>query len=61
MSRLREITARLEEIRRELEDGNPSDGRAGELTEEAADLAAEAVEQVNRRLRETAEEETGGA
>jgi hypothetical protein len=49
--RLSEITARLEEIRGELA-GDADEERAGELTQKAADLAAEAVELVNLRLRE---------
>ena len=49
--RLREITDRLEEIRAELA-GDAGEERAGELTQEAADLAAESVELVNLRLRE---------
>ena len=49
--RLHEITERLEEIRTELA-GDAGEERAGELTQEAADLAAESVELVNLRLRE---------
>ena len=51
--RLAEITARLEAIAAELAAEDTGDERAGELTAEAADLAAEAVEEVNRALRET--------
>jgi hypothetical protein len=56
VSRLNEISERLEEITRRL--GEKGDGAAGdeqvaELTAEAADLAAEAVEEVNRRLRQS--------
>jgi hypothetical protein len=60
MNRLREITERLEQITRELAEGDPSEERAGALTQEAADLASEAVEEVNRRLREAAEEPGNG-
>jgi hypothetical protein len=49
--RLQEITDRLEEIRTEL-GGDADEERAGQLTQEAADLAAESVELVNLRLRE---------
>jgi hypothetical protein len=49
--RLREITDRLEQIRTELA-GDADEERAGELTQEAAELAAESVEIVNLRLRE---------
>jgi hypothetical protein len=52
MSRLGEITARLEAITRELETPDTDDERAGELTREAAALAAEAAEEVGRGLRE---------
>jgi hypothetical protein len=51
MSRLREITERLEAITRELGDGDVDDERAGDLTREAAELTAEAVEETNRLMR----------
>ena len=54
--RLTEITARLEQITAALAAEETGDERAGELTGEAADLAAEAVEEVNRALRQTSEE-----
>lgn len=57
MSRLTEISERLEEITRllgERGDASPEeDERIAALTAEAADLAAEAVEEVNRRLRQS--------
>ncbi len=53
MSRLREIAERLEAIARELEGGETGDERAGELAHEAAELSAEAIEEANRRMRET--------
>ncbi len=52
MSRLAEISARLTAIARELEGEEATDARAAELAHEAADLAAEAVEETNRRIRE---------
>jgi hypothetical protein len=62
VSRLREITARLEEITRELASDDTDDERAGELTREAAALASEAAEEVSRSLREAeaAEEDSPG-
>ncbi len=52
-SRLREISARLSAIAAELEGEETDDGRAVELTHEAAELSAEAVEETNRRIRES--------
>lgn len=52
MSRLREISERLTAIARELDRGETDDTRAAELTHEAAELSAEAVEEANRRIRE---------
>ena len=52
MSRLGEITERLEAITRDLADADVDDERAGELTREAAELTAEAVEEANRLTRE---------
>jgi hypothetical protein len=40
-----------------LSDPNLDDERAGELTKEAAELAAEASEQVDRALREPSADE----
>jgi hypothetical protein len=57
VTRLAEITGRLEEIARELQDPGVDDDRAGELTREAAQLAADASEEVNRALRETSADE----
>ena len=51
-SRLREIAARLERIAGELEGTETGDPAATELAREAAELAAEAVEESNRRIRE---------
>jgi hypothetical protein len=60
VTRLSEITTRLEEITRELGSEETDDDRAGELTREAAMLAAEASEEVSRSLRqaEVAEEDS---
>ena len=52
MTRLREISERLQAIARELESEEAGDERAGELAREAAELSAEAVEEANRRTRE---------
>lgn len=57
MSRLEEITERLRAITGELSDPQLDDERAGELTKEAAGLAAEASEEVNRTLREASADE----
>jgi hypothetical protein len=56
MSRLSEISDRLEGIARELRDSEANDERAAELAREAAELSAEAVEEANRRLREAESE-----
>ncbi len=52
MSRLREISERLQMIAAELESEEADGARAGELAHEAAELSAEAVEEANRRMRE---------
>ena len=52
MNRLREISERLNAIARELEGEEADDARAAALANEAAELAAEAVEEANRRIRE---------
>ncbi|HEX7058687.1 MAG TPA: hypothetical protein VF176_02430 [Solirubrobacterales bacterium] len=52
MSRLREISERLQAIAVELESEDVDDARAGELAREAAELSSEAVEEANRRARE---------
>lgn len=56
MSRLREISERLGTIAAQLADAGTDDERAAELANEAAELSAEAVEEVNRRIRETSDE-----
>jgi hypothetical protein len=57
MSRLEEITERLRQITGELSDPELDDERAGELTREAAGLAAEASQEVDRALREASRDE----
>jgi hypothetical protein len=57
VSRLEEITARLDELTRELNSGETDDERAGDLTREAAELANEALGELERRLRELAPDE----
>jgi exonuclease VII small subunit len=57
MSRLEQITARLEAITSELIDPGVDDDRAAELTKEAAELTAEATQEVNRALREAPPDE----
>ena len=57
MSRLEEITDRLRQIAAELSDPEIDDERAGELSKEAAGLAAEASEEANRALREASSDE----
>jgi hypothetical protein len=57
LSRLEEIAARLEQITAELSDSEIDDARAGELSKEAAALAAEASEEVNRALLEASSDE----
>ena len=52
MSRLEQITDRLRQIAGELSNDEIDDERAGELSKEAAGLAAEASEEVNRALHE---------
>jgi hypothetical protein len=53
VSRLGEISERLQAIATELEGSEAGDERAAELAREAAELAAEAVEEANRRVRES--------
>jgi hypothetical protein len=53
VSRLREISERLEAIAKELEGEEADDARAAELAHEAAELSSEAVEETNRRARES--------
>jgi hypothetical protein len=57
VSRLEQITARLEAITGELADPEVDDDRAATLTKEAAELAAEATQEVNRALREAPPDE----
>jgi hypothetical protein len=57
MSRLEQITERLQAISNELADPQVDDDRAGELTREAAELAATASEEVSRALREASADE----
>jgi len=51
-TRLREISARLEEITTALSSEDVDDERASALTREAASLSAEAVEEASRLLSE---------
>jgi hypothetical protein len=53
VTRLREVSERLVAIARELEEEGTGDARAAELAREAAELSAEAVEETNRRIRES--------
>jgi hypothetical protein len=57
MSRLEEISRRLRAITAELSDSQLEDERAGELSKEAAALAAEASGEVDRTLREASPDE----
>lgn len=52
MTRLREISERLQAIATKLADEDGGGERAGELAREAAELSAEAVEETNRGIRE---------
>ena len=52
MSRLREISDRLEAIAAALGADGTGDEQAAELAHEAAELSSEAVEETNRRIRE---------
>jgi hypothetical protein len=56
-ARLRKISERLRQITAELEGGDVDDERAAQLGSEAADLAAEAVEEANREARRQASAE----
>ncbi len=55
MSRLAEISERLQAIASELGGEQADDERAAELAREAAELSAEAVEEANRRIGAEAE------
>ena len=57
MSRLDQITERLSVITTELSDASLDEDRAGELTKEAAELAAEASREVDRALDEAPADE----
>ena len=57
MSRLEQITERLQAITAKLSDPQLDDEQAGELTKEAGELAAEASEEVSRALREASADE----
>jgi hypothetical protein len=55
VSRLAEISERLQAIATELESGEElEEGRAATLAAEAGELSQEAVEETNRRAREAA-------
>jgi uncharacterized membrane-anchored protein len=51
--RLREIADRLGTIARQLAGDEVDDAQAADLAHEAAELSAEAVEETNRRARES--------
>lgn len=57
MSRLDEITERLQAITVELGVPEVDDERSAQLTREAAELSAEASQEVERALREASEDE----
>jgi hypothetical protein len=57
VSRLAQITERLRAITAELAGPQLDDERAAALTKEAAELAAEASEEVSRALREASADE----
>jgi hypothetical protein len=56
ISRLHEVVERLGQITAELEGREADDSRAAELAREASELAAEAVEETNRLMREASGE-----
>jgi hypothetical protein len=61
VSRLAEISERLQAIAAELEGEGPiDDQRAAELAREAAELSGEAVEEANRRIRTEADASGSG-
>ena len=55
---LERLTARLDEIAREL-DGDPDEDRAAELVREASELATRVGQEVDRALRAAAESREG--
>jgi hypothetical protein len=57
VSRLEQITDRLRKITAELADPQLDEERAAQLTREAAELAGEATEEVDRALREASADE----
>jgi hypothetical protein len=57
VSRLDQITERLEAIAVELGVPELDDERSAQLTREAAELSAEASQEVERALREASEDE----
>ena len=57
MSRLEQITERLQAITTELGEPELDDERAARLTREAAELSSEASQEVDRALRESSEDE----
>jgi hypothetical protein len=59
VSRLPEITERLQQIARELDSDETDDERAADLAREAAALAAEAAEEAGSRAR-GADDASGG-
>lgn len=56
MSRLRQISERLEAIADELDRQEAGEESTAALVHEASELSAEAVEEANRRSREAAAE-----
>lgn len=54
MSDIRALAARLDELARELRAEGTTDERAEELAREAADLVAQAGNEIERALRESA-------
>ena len=54
MSDIRALAARLDELARELRAEDTTDERAEELAREAADLVAQAGNEIERALRESA-------
>jgi hypothetical protein len=55
VSDLDQLADRLEELARQLRDSEIDEARAQELAKEAADVAAEAGDEVTRRLQAAAE------
>jgi exonuclease VII small subunit len=57
VSRLEQITERLQAITVELGDPELDDERGAQLTREAAELSGEASQEVERALRQASEDE----